>query len=51
MGGNKKRKFDMDNVAILCKWHHDVYDGRQQKGSSVAYRALLQGFLKRKYVD
>ena len=47
MGGNKKRKFDLNNVAILCKHHHDIYDGRQRVGTSVAYRDLLKGFLKR----
>ncbi len=49
MGGSKKRKFNMNNVAILCKWHHDIYDGRQSSGKSVAYRDLLKGFLKREY--
>jgi len=47
MGGSKSRKFDINNVAILCKWHHDIYDGRQSSGKSVAYRDLLKGFLKR----
>lgn len=47
MGGSKKRKYDINNVAILCKHHHDIYDGRQRVGVSVAYRELLMGFLKR----
>ena len=47
MGGNKRRKYDIDNVCILCKWHHDIYDGRQSSGAKVAYRDLLKGFLKR----
>lgn len=47
MGGSKKRKYDINNVAILCKWHHDVYDGRQNVGSKAAYRDLLKGYLKR----
>ena len=47
MGGNKKRKYDINNVAILCKLHHDVYDGRQNSGSKAAYRDLLKGYLKR----
>jgi len=46
MGGNKKRKFDINNVAILCKWHHDIYDGRQSSGHSKAYRDLLTAYLK-----
>ena len=48
MGGNPKRKFDINNVAILCKHHHDVYDGRQRTGANFAYRELLTGFLSRK---
>lgn len=51
MGGNKNRKYDIENVCILCKWHHDIYDGRQNMGTKVAYRDLLQGFLKRRYID
>ena len=47
MGGNPKRKFDINNVCILCKHHHDVYDGRQRVGASVAYRELLMGYLNR----
>jgi hypothetical protein len=47
MGGNKNRKFDIQNVAMLCKWHHDIYDGRQSMGTKVAYRELLRGFLDR----
>ena len=47
MGGSPKKKFDINNVAILCKHHHDIYDGRQRVGNSVAYRELLMGFLKR----
>ncbi len=47
MGGSKKRKFDINNVCILCKYHHDIYDGRQRVGTSKAYEALLRGFLKR----
>ena len=46
MGGNKKRKFDINNVCILCKHHHDIYDGRQRVGTSVAYRDLLTAYLK-----
>lgn len=47
MGGNKNRKFDIDNVAILCKYHHDIYDGRRNNGTKKAYRDLLKGFLNR----
>lgn len=51
MGGNKNRKYDIDNVCILCKYHHDIYDGRRPNGSKKAYRDLLMGFLKRNYTD
>jgi len=47
MGGNKARKYNVDNTAVLCKWHHDIYDGRQSMGTKVAYRELLQGYLNR----
>ena len=47
MGGNKNRKYNLDNTAVLCKWHHDIYDGRQRMGTKVAYRELLMGYLKR----
>jgi hypothetical protein len=47
MGGNPTRKFDIQNVAMLCKWHHDIYDGRQSMGTKVAYRELLRGYLDR----
>jgi len=46
MGGSKSRKYNIDNVAILCKHHHDVYDGRQGSGSKFAYRELLTAYLK-----
>lgn len=51
MGGSPKRKYDIDNVCILCKHHHDVYDGRQRVGTSVAYRDLLKGYLSYKYQE
>jgi predicted restriction endonuclease len=47
MGGNKARKYNVDNTAVLCKWHHDIYDGRQSMGTKVAYRELLEGYLDR----
>ena len=45
MGGNKKRKYDIDNVCILCKYHHDIYDGRTISLAKKEYRALLKGYL------
>lgn len=50
MGGrDATSKYDLNNVCILCKYHHDIYDGRDTKGSKRAYRALLTGYLKMKY--
>ena len=46
MGGSKKRKFDIDNVCILCKHHHDIYDGRRHNGAGFAYRELLTAYLQ-----
>jgi hypothetical protein len=46
MGGkNNKIAADMNNVSILCKHHHDVFDGRQQSGSKKEYTELLRGYL------
>jgi len=46
MGGrNKQEKFDPENVAILCKLHHDIYDGRTISMAKKEYRALLKGYL------
>ena len=46
MGGrNKQEKFDSENVAILCKLHHDIYDGRTISMAKKEYRALLKGYL------
>ena len=50
MGGRSAdKKYDLDNVCILCKYHHDIYDGRDPKGSKRAYRELLIGYLNMKY--
>ena len=48
MGGSDSRKYDPENVAVLCMTHHDIYDGRKQQGSSYAYRMLLTEYLKLK---
>ena len=46
MGGrNKQEKFDPENVAMLCKLHHDIYDGRTISMAKKEYRALLKGYL------
>ena len=50
MGGkNNKIAADMNNVSILCKHHHDVFDGRQRVGLKLAYTELLRGFLLLKW--
>jgi len=45
MGGNPKRKYDIDNVAMLCKLHHDIYDGRTISLSKKEWRILLKSYL------
>lgn len=46
MGGrNKKEKYDPDNVAMLCKLHHDIYDGRIISLAKKEYRILLRNYL------
>ena len=45
MGGSKTRKYDINNVAMLCKLHHDLYDGRLISLAKKEYRILLQSYL------
>ena len=45
MGGNPTRKYDIDNVAMLCKLHHDIYDGRTISYSKREHRLLLKSYL------
>lgn len=45
MGGNPKRKYDINNVAMLCKLHHDIYDGRSISLAKKEYRVLLKSYL------
>lgn len=46
MGGrNKKEKYDLENVVILCKFHHDIYDGRTISMAKKEYRTLLLSYL------
>jgi predicted restriction endonuclease len=48
MGGrDKASKYDINNVAMLCKRHHDIYDGKTISGAKRDYRDLLMGYLKR----
>ena len=45
MGGSKTRKYDIENVAMLCKLHHDLYDGRSISLAKKEYRVLLKSYL------
>jgi len=48
MGGrDKASKYDINNVAMLCKRHHDIYDGKTVSGAKRDYRDLLQAYLNR----
>src|SRR6056300_1170197 len=39
MGGRDRNiSNDPENVAILCKYHHDIFDGRQQVGAHKEYQ-------------
>ena len=49
MGGSDSRKYDPENVAVLCMTHHDIYDGRQYQGSKYELRMLLTAYLKGKW--
>lgn len=46
MGGrDNKTKYDLDNLVILCKMHHDIYDGRTISMAKKEYRNLLYNYL------
>jgi len=46
MGGRDRNiSDDPMNVCILCKEHHDIFDGRQQRNTKYEYTELLKGFL------
>lgn len=45
MGGSRTAD-RIDNVACLCRHHHDVFDGRQPSGAKLAYRQLLAAYLE-----
>ena len=49
MGGSKTRKYDINNVAMLCRMHHRLYDGDTITYSTAEYRYLLQGYLSYKH--
>jgi len=50
MGGRDRLiSDDPMNVCMLCKEHHDIFDGRQRVGSHREYTNLLKGFLVLKW--
>ena len=50
MGGRDREiSDDPMNVCMLCKEHHDIFDGRQRQGSKREYTNLLKGFLVLKW--
>ena len=49
MGGmNNKLSNNLNNVMMLCKFHHDMYDGRE-KFKKREYTAILLDYLRLKY--
>jgi len=47
MGGrHSKEKYDLNNVVMLCKLHHDIYDGRTISLAKKEWRILLLSFLE-----
>lgn len=50
MGGrDKATKYDINNVAILCTMHHQIYDGKTISYAKREYRELLKEYLNLKY--
>tara|TARA_Y100001963_G_C6735362_1_gene426093 strand:- start:647 stop:1021 length:375 start_codon:yes stop_codon:yes gene_type:complete len=48
MGGkNRDISNDPNNVCILCKRHHDIFDGKIVPYSNRDYTDLLRGYLER----
>lgn len=48
MGGKRPNIDDPANLAVLCKFHHDVYDGREHRGLKREMRYLLTDWLSGK---
>ena len=40
------KRADINNVTMLCKRHHDIFDGRTISGSKREYIELLSAYLK-----
>jgi hypothetical protein len=41
MGGSKEAN-TLDNVIMLCRYHHDLFDGRTHEGLKRELAALLR---------
>ena len=48
MGRDSTRAYDLDNVAMFCKWHSDIFTGKQQVSSRREYIKLVQEYLELK---
>ena len=48
MGGSKYANV-LANVVMLCDYHHDILDGRSEKGRRHAVKTLLGYYLQTKW--
>lgn len=46
MGGKRPNIDDPDNLSVLCRYHHDIYDGRDHRGLKKEMRYLLGAWLR-----
>jgi hypothetical protein len=44
MGGSREAN-TLDNVIMLCRYHHDLFDGRTHEGLHRELAALLRSLL------
>jgi 5-methylcytosine-specific restriction endonuclease McrA len=44
MGGSPAANV-LSNVAMLCRYHHDIFDGRSEQGRKKAVADLLRAYL------
>ena len=48
MGGkNRDISNNEGNVAIFCKYHHDIFDGKTITGAKREYTKFVRAYLKR----
>lgn len=48
MGRDSTKAYEMDNVAMFCSWHADLYNNRQAVGWRRAFVELMQNYLELK---